>query len=68
MSGKKQELVTPRQAAQMRYVSLSYIYYELWANRIPGAVKTGKKWFIPREEIEKKSRTANNSGEGSKSS
>lgn len=51
-----ESMVTPRQAAQMRRVSLSYIYYELWANRIPGAIKAGKEWRIPRDVIEEKAR------------
>lgn len=67
MQNKKQEMVTPRQAAQLRQVSLSYIYYELWANRIPGALKTGKNWLIPRDAIEKKTRAARGLGVGHKS-
>ena len=58
MNGTNGMTLTPRQAAQMRRVSLSYIYYELWADRIPGAHKVGKQWRIPREAVENKIRPA----------
>lgn len=51
MPKTNEEMLTPRQAAQLRHVSLTYIYYELWANRVPGAIKIGKKWRLPREVV-----------------
>lgn len=57
MAESNEPTLTPRQAAQMRGVSLSYVYCELWANRIPGATKQGKQWRIPREAVEQKIRS-----------
>lgn len=48
---KGRETLSPREAAQRLGTSLYFIYHELWASRIPGAVKVGKAWRIPIESV-----------------
>jgi excisionase family DNA binding protein len=51
------ETLTPKQVAQQRGVTLSYIYHELWANRLPGARKVGRAWLIPVSAIHERKPT-----------
>jgi excisionase family DNA binding protein len=44
-------ILSPRQVAQMWGTSLTWVYVELWAGRIPGAQKVGRKWRIPRSAM-----------------
>lgn len=48
------ETMTPKQVAQRLGVTLSYVYHELWADRLPGARKVGKAWLIPATAIKER--------------
>jgi hypothetical protein len=39
-------------AARTMGITLTYLFHELWAGRIPGAFKEDGKWRIPRQAIE----------------
>jgi hypothetical protein len=51
------ETMTPKQVAQQRGVTLTCVYHELWANRLPGARKVGRSWMIPVSVITKRKTT-----------
>lgn len=65
MAKHESDVLTPRQMAQRRGISLSYVYHELWANRIPGARKVGKVWRIPGAAIRQR-KSPTDLGEGRK--
>jgi hypothetical protein len=53
--GTKNMLVA-KEVARLLGSRLAYIYSEIWANKIPGAQKVGKIWFIPAEAVEQRLR------------
>ena len=51
------EQLSPRDFARERKLTLAYVYSCLWAGRIPGARKKGKRWMIPRQALEGKAKS-----------
>lgn len=49
----KMEMLSVRQVAIERGVSLKWIRDLLYAQRLPGARKVGREWRIPRPALEK---------------
>lgn len=47
----KEATLTPGQVAQRLGVSLPFVYYQLWAGKLPGQ-KVGKSWRIPLSVVE----------------
>lgn len=43
--------LSPRDFARERNLTLGYVYSRLWAGRIPGARKKGKRWVIPPQAL-----------------
>lgn len=52
MAKNTERTLSPREVAQHRGVSLTYVYYQLWTGRIPGARKVGKSWVIPVDAVQ----------------
>lgn len=44
---EREEMLSPKEVAKLSSITLDLIYRELWAGRIPGARKIGKRWMIP---------------------
>jgi hypothetical protein len=44
---RKDEWLTPKEAARVRGTTIGWIYSQLWAARLPGARKVGRGWQIP---------------------
>jgi excisionase family DNA binding protein len=60
---RRDDLLTPKEAAQRLGITLQFVYMELWANRIPGAHRSGRRWQIPEKTIEQRlSRREKNNG------
>ncbi len=51
------EQLSPRDFARERNLTLGYVYSRLWAGRIPGARKRGKRWVIPRQALKDTGKT-----------
>jgi excisionase family DNA binding protein len=51
---EKSALVSPREAARRLGITLQFVYMELWANRIPGARRSGQLWQIPEKAIQER--------------
>lgn len=55
MDTNSERTLSPKELARQRGVSLTYVYCQLWADRIPGARKVGKTWVIPVKVFQKRS-------------
>lgn len=55
----KRSTISPRELAKQRQVSLDYIYRELWAGKVPGAMKAGKVWRIPAQAANSRGSNSN---------
>ena len=51
MLSRQNKELSPREAAQRLGTTLQYLYTELWADRIPGARRSGRVWVIPEAAI-----------------
>jgi hypothetical protein len=59
------EVVSPRQAAQMLGTTLTFIYSELWSGRFPGARMIAKHWEIPAQSVRKRAEGRASRGQSS---
>jgi hypothetical protein len=54
MSQRKSAIYSTSDAARAMGITLTYLFHELWAGRIPGAHKQDGKWQIPRQAVEER--------------
>ncbi len=64
MNGGKPKMpkkkLSPREVAAKRGCTLDFVYRELWADRFPGATKSGKHWVIPAAAVKSRPKAKKN--------
>ncbi len=58
------ENLTPSQAARQMGTTLDWVYRELRAGRMRGAVKSGKQWKIPAQVVKERAKAREQQNNG----